>query len=140
MHDENAACLGGTAGHAGLFATAEDVAILGQIYANGGRFGHVRLLSPPLAAEMTREQAAWGGTKRGLGWMLQPPTGSPIGQAFGANSYGHTGFTGTSLWIDPDRELAVVLLTNRVYYGRDPHAIKNFRVRLHDAVIAAIKT
>jgi CubicO group peptidase (beta-lactamase class C family) len=139
VHDENAACLGGAAGHAGLFATAEEAAVLGWLYANDGHSGRIRLLPPSLTREATREQAAWDGERRGLGWLLSS-SGSPVGSGMGANSYGHTGFTGTSLWVDPERELVVVLLTNRVYYGRDPHGIKNFRARLHDAVTAALKS
>lgn len=138
VHDENAACLGGVAGHAGLFAPAEDVAALGQLYLNNGRLSQTRLFSPQLAAAATQEQAVRDGERRGLGWLL-PSADSPVGRSMGANSYGHTGFTGTSLWVDPERELVVVLLTNRVYYGRDPHGIKNFRIRLHDAVTADLK-
>ncbi len=138
VHDENAASLGGVAGHAGLFSTAWEVAVLGQTFLNGGAYGDVRLLSAETVAEMTREQARYGGLSRGLGWALRAREGSSSGRLFGPRSYGHTGFTGTSLWVDPDRELVVVLLTNRVYYGRDPAGIMAFRPRLHDAVVEAM--
>lgn len=139
VHDENAAALGGVAGHAGLFSTAWDVAVLGQTFLNGGRCGDVQLLSAGTVAEMTRVQARYGGLSRGLGWAQRAREGSSSGRLFGARSYGHTGFTGTSIWIDPDRELVVVLLTNRVYYGRDPAGIAAFRPRLHDAVVEAME-
>ena len=76
---------------------------------------------------------------RGLAWMLRSQYGSSSGQYFGPRSYGHTGFTGTSLWVDPDRALVVALLTNRVYYGRDPAGIARLRPQVHDAVIEAIR-
>ncbi len=139
VHDENAFALGGESGHAGLFATAQEVAALGQLYLNGGRHDAGRLFSPSLAAEAVREQVKLDNGRYGLGWMLQRESGSPIGQAFGMNSYGHTGFTGTSLWIDPDQEMLVVLLTNRVYYGRKPHQIVAFRARLHDTAMADVR-
>jgi len=139
VHDENAASLGGVAGHAGLFSTAWEVAVLGQMYLNGGSYGSARILSPKGAAKTTREQVNFDGNPRGLGWLQRSQGWSSSGQLFGARSYGHTGFTGTSLWVDPDRELVVSLLTNRVYYGRDPAGIIDFRPRLHDALIEAIR-
>ena len=138
VHDENAASLGGVAGHAGLFATAWDVAVLGQTFLNGGRYGGARILAPQTAAEMTRVQVNFEDNPRGLGWLQRSRGWSSSGRRFGPRSYGHTGFTGTSLWIDPDHELVVALLTNRVYGGRDPAGIVDFRPRLHDAVVEAL--
>ena len=139
VHDENAASLGGVAGHAGLFSTAWEVAALGQMYLNGSSYGSARVLSPEGATETTREQVNFDDNPRGLGWLQRSQGWSSSGQLFGPRSYGHTGFTGTSLWIDPDRELVASLLTNRVYYGRDPAGIIAFRPRLHDALIEAIR-
>ena len=138
VHDENAASLGGVAGHAGLFSTAREVAVLGQTYLSGGCYGSARILLPETVAEMTRVQVNFEDNPRGLGWLQRSQGRSSSGRLFGPRSYGHTGFTGTSLWVDPDRALVVVLLTNRVYYGRDPAAIVDFRPRLHDAVVEAI--
>jgi len=138
VHDENAASLGGVAGHAGLFSTAWEVAVLGQMYLNSGCCGGVRVLRSELVDQMTHHQADWQDNPRGLGWMLRSQSGSSSGQWFSPSSYGHTGFTGTSLWIDPERALIVVLLTNRVYSGRDPTGIARLRPLLHDAVIEAL--
>jgi CubicO group peptidase (beta-lactamase class C family) len=138
VHDENAAFLGGISGHAGLFSTAADVAMLGQMYLG---LGKARLLSAETIGEMTRAQVSRNGTRRGLGWLLPGEDGSsPVGTRLPRTSYGHTGFTGTSLWIIPERELVIVLLTNRVYYGRDGTGIADFRQRLHNAVITAAET
>jgi CubicO group peptidase (beta-lactamase class C family) len=139
VHDENAAGLGGIAGHAGLFSTAWEVAALGQMYLNRGCYGGARILSSTLVEEMTQLQANWNDHPRGLGWMLRSQNGSSSGRWFSPSSYGHTGFTGTSLWIDPERALIVVLLTNRVYGGRDPAGIARLRPLLHDAVIEALR-
>ncbi|HHB91078.1 MAG TPA: class A beta-lactamase-related serine hydrolase [Anaerolineae bacterium] len=136
VHDENAACLGGVAGHAGLFGTASDVAKLGECYRTGGG----GLLSPALAQEAISEQVATSGVRRGLGWQLMTNDGSPVGRGFGPDSFGHTGFTGVSLWVDPARALTVVLLTNRVYHGRAPEPIAQFRLRLHQAILQAVDT
>lgn len=139
VHDENAASLGGVAGHAGLFSTAWDTAVLGQMYLNGGRYGAARILSPEIVAEMTRVQVNFGDNSRGLGWLQRSEALSSSGRMFGPRSYGHTGFTGTLLWVDPGRQLVVVLLTNRVYHGRDSTAIADFRPRLHDVVVEALE-
>jgi CubicO group peptidase (beta-lactamase class C family) len=137
VHDENAAGLGGVAGHAGLFATAAEVATLGRLYLNGGTIGGRRILSSETVAEMTREQVRKNGLARGLGWQRKSADGGPVCPACSADSYGHTGFTGTSLWVDPARRLVVALLTNRVYGGRDPAGIAGFRPALHEAIVDA---
>jgi len=135
VHDENAAAMGGVSGHAGLFSTAQEVAALGQLYLEGGQLGPVRLLRGGTVSEMVREQAASHGERRGLGWMLRSPEGSSCGRYFCPHSYGHTGFTGTSLWVEPQRELVVALLTNRVYYGRDnAQRMLMVRQKVHEAV------
>jgi len=129
VHDENAYSLGGVAGHAGLFADVEAVARFGQGWLEGD-WG----IAPELAASATHEQAVTGDQRRGLGWLLKAGTESPAGERFSADSYGHTGFTGTSLWIDLEQQLVVAALTNRVYYGREPAGMLRFRRGLHDIV------
>ena len=135
VHDENSANLGGVAGHAGLFSTTAQVAALGQLYLDCGVYGGTRLLRPETATEMVRVQAgASEDNPRGLGWHQRSAGYSSSGRVFGPRSFGHTGYTGTSLWVDPDCELVAALLTNRVYHGRDPQPMLDFRPRLHDAV------
>jgi len=130
VHDENASYLGGISGHAGIFSTAADLAFFGQTFLS------TYLLKADTISEMVAPQVASGGIRRGLGWLLPDEEGaSPVGSAVGAKSYGHTGFTGTSLWIDPEKELVIVLLTNRVYYGRDAEKIAAFRTKLHGAIL-----
>ena len=140
VNDENAASLGGVVGHAGLFSTAQEVARLGQIYLRGGRFSGEQMLKPETIADMRREQVALGGQRRGLAWVLWTAQECACGSSFSPLSFGHTGFTGTSLWIDPEQELIVVALTNRVYNGRnDLASIQAFRPRLHEMASAAIR-
>jgi CubicO group peptidase (beta-lactamase class C family) len=134
VHDENAAGLDGVAGHAGLFSTAADTATLGQMYLDGGQPS----LRSETVAEMTRLQAENGATRRGLGFALWCSDPEASGNPFSERAFGHTGFTGTSLWIDPQRELVVACLTNRVYYGRNASGILAFRVALHRAIAEAI--
>lgn len=129
VHDENACGLGGIAGHAGLFATASAIAEFGEAWLDGGRiFG----ITPELAQQAKRQQAITDGNPRGLGFLLKSKEGSSAGDVFSDSSYGHTGFTGTSMWIDPERELVVALLTNRVYPGREKPGILAFRRAMHD--------
>ncbi|MFN8563404.1 MAG: serine hydrolase domain-containing protein [Anaerolineae bacterium] len=129
VHDENASAVGGVAGHAGLFSTAVDVAALGQAWLE--RSPQLRVAAD-LMDQAVSEQAASDGERRGWGWMLRLPHGSSAGEKFSPSAYGHTGYTGTSLWIDPDRALVVAVLTNRVYVGRDSDGIHAFRRAVHD--------
>lgn len=133
-HDENACGVGGVAGHAGLFATALDVARFGQAWLSGDP--KLRI-SPELRKLATRKHVS-GQYRLGLGWMLKADQDSSAGDRYSAGSYGHTGFTGTSLWIDPQRQLVSAVLTNRVYHGRDPAGIHAFRRALHDLIAEAV--
>jgi len=134
VHDENAARLGGIAGHAGIFATADDLVWFGQMFLDGG----APLLKPATVAEMTRLQAEDGPVRRGLGFALWSPDPENSSHPFSEQAFGHTGFTGTSLWIDPERQLVVALLTNRVYYGRDPNGIRDYRIKVHHAITEVV--
>jgi CubicO group peptidase (beta-lactamase class C family) len=114
VHDGNAWAIGGVAGHAGLFSTAHDLAIFAQMLLDGGSYDGVRIVRPETLARWTAPQSL--GSSRALGW--DTPSGrSSAGRYFGPRSFGHTGFTGTSLWIDPERGVFVVLLMNRVNLG-----------------------
>ena len=128
VHDENAFAMGGIAGHAGLFGTAADVAALARVFRDGAVIGN------DLAALARTEQAKGDNVRRGLGLALRAPNGPMTSDRWSLDSYGHTGFTGTSLWIDPVKDLTVVLLTNRVYFGRtNDDAMYRFRIALHEA-------
>ena len=136
VHDENAWAMGGVSGHAGLFSTAGDTAIFAQMILNGGIYAHHRLLARATLQEFTARQAI-GDAARTLGWdvVTQP---SSSGHYFSPGSFGHTGFTGTSLWIDPERGLFVVLLTNRVNPTRANEQIRQLRPAVHDAILQAL--
>ena len=116
VHDPTSYRMNGVAGHAGLFSTADDVAIYCQMILNGGTYGGVRILAPLTVAEMTRPRVVTnsGGT-RGLGWDINTTYSSNRGELFPLGSFGHTGFTGTSIWIDPSSETFVVFMSNRVH-------------------------
>jgi len=133
VQDENAFVLGGVAGHAGLFSTAEDVARFAHSMLEGGR----PILRPETVALFTRRESAPPGTSRALGWDTPTPP-SQSGEYFGANSFGHLGYTGTSLWINPDRQLSITLLTNRTWPDCSNQAIKDVRPKFHDAVVEAL--
>ncbi len=136
VHDENAFAIGGVSGHAGVFSTAPDLAAFCQMPLNGGVYAHQRILRRATIAQFTTPQQLSGGT-RTLGWAVPTESGSS-GHYFSAHSFGHTGFTGTSIWIDPDRQLFVVLLTNRVHPTRENTKIQQVRPALHDAVMQAL--
>lgn len=132
VHDQNAAALGGEAGHAGLFGTADSVlAISGEwLQAYHGR---ATMLDRALVQEFTRRQTPEGPSSWALGWDT-PSVPSSAGHQFTAQSFGHLGYTGTSIWIDPVRELEVVLLSNRVHPTSRNEAIREFRPVIHDLV------
>jgi CubicO group peptidase (beta-lactamase class C family) len=136
VHDENAWALGGVAGHAGLFSTAADLSLFAQMMLNGGTFNGVRIVSDSAVARFTQRTV---GT-RALGWDTSDGDGT-AGVHMGERAYGHTGFTGTSLWIDPDRDLFVVLLTNRVHAPRarrPAKVIADVRADLADAAVLSV--
>ncbi len=132
-HDGNAWALGGVSGHAGLFSSARDLAIFSQFMLDAGSYDGVRILAPATIARWTNRQSFL--SSRALGWDT-PSASSSAGRYFGARSFGHTGFTGTSLWIDPERGLFVVLLTNRV----NSHGTSSRHVQLRRDVADAIQS
>ena len=135
VHDGNAWALGGVSGHAGLFSSAHDLATFSQFLLNGGSYDGIRILAPSTVARWTSRQSP--ASSRALGWD-SPALNSSAGRYFSLRSFGHTGFTGTSIWIDPERGLFVVLLTNRV----NSHGVSTRHTQLRrdvaDAVQAAI--
>lgn len=134
VNDLNARALGGVSGHAGLFGTARGVAelaaeFLRSLKTDSGFFNRKIL-------EVFVKPCGYGSdSSRALGFDTNTQIGSSCGSLFGKSSFGHTGFTGTSLWIDPDRDLAVVFLTNRVLMGEPDMRIKKLRPELHDSII-----
>lgn len=165
VQDENAAGLGGIAGHAGLFGTATDLCRVGNLYlAQGSNLIHrstvAASISPqvetvaagvPLAQPVgaqssgTQSSSTQGGVmtmageiRHGLGWMLRGDPELTCSRALGPRSFGHIGFTGTSIWCDPARDLTVTLLTNRIYHGRNPEPIAQLRFAAHAAVVAGL--
>jgi CubicO group peptidase (beta-lactamase class C family) len=132
VHDESAWRLGGVAGHAGLFAHARDVAAFGQSFLDASLLRHETI------TEMTRVQAEFDGTRRGLGFALWSPDPEASSNPFSPATFGHTGFTGTCLWIDPSRRLVVALLTNDVYNGREGRGIADLRVQIHRALVKSV--
>jgi CubicO group peptidase (beta-lactamase class C family) len=133
VQDENALVLGGVAPHAGLFSTAEDLSHFAHIMLHGGH----PILRPETVALFTRRESATAGTSRALGWDT-PSAPSQSGKYFGPASYGHLGYTGTSLWIDPEHQLSITLLTNRTWPDCANQAIKQVRPKFYDAVIEAL--
>jgi len=134
VQDENASVLGGVAPHAGLFSTAEDLAKFAQAMLNHGS----PILRPETVALFTRRESTPPGTSRALGWDT-PSAPSQSGKYFSPQSFGHLGYTGTSLWIDPARQLSITLLTNRTWPDSSNQAIKQIRPKFHDAIIEALK-
>ena len=136
VHDENAYALGGVAGHAGLFSTAADLSIFAQMMLNGGEYNGVRILSDSAVTLFTHRAA---GT-RALGWDTADGDGG-AGKFLDSRAYGHTGYTGTSIWIDPERQMFVLLLTNRVHAARarrPAKVISDVRADLADAAVASV--
>jgi CubicO group peptidase (beta-lactamase class C family) len=134
VQDENTSVMDGVAGHAGLFSTARDIAAFAHVMLAGG----APIVRPETVTFFTRREAQHGGTSRALGWDT-PSSPSQSGKSFSSSAFGHLGYTGTSLWIDPDRKLSVTLLTNRTWPDCSSEAIKEARPRFHDAVIEALE-
>jgi CubicO group peptidase (beta-lactamase class C family) len=133
VYDENASVMGGVASHAGLFAPAKDVALFAQTMLNGG--GPV--LRKENLAHFTRREPLPPGTSRALGWDT-PSSPSQSGQYFSPASFGHLGYTGTSLWIDPERQISITLLTNRTWPDSRNKAIQQVRPKFYDAVMESL--
>lgn len=138
VHDDNAYVMGGAAGHAGLFSTAREVYRLVRLWLDS--INGEGSLDPALAALFVRRQKGRetpAGASWGLGWDT-PSAPSSSGRHFSASSFGHLGFTGTSIWVDRKRDLVVILLTNRVHPSRENQKIRQFRPALHDLVFQEV--
>lgn len=139
VHDENASALGGWSGHAGLFGTAGEVYVIADMI-RGHYLGERRdLLRPETVRDFFTRQEIPKGSTWALGWDTPSPEGSSAGRYFSQKSVGHLGFTGTSLWMDLEKDVVVILLTNRVHPTRENGKIREFRPRIHDAVMAGLK-
>jgi CubicO group peptidase (beta-lactamase class C family) len=135
VNDENAYVMGGVASHAGLFAPAIDLARFAEVMLQGGS----PILKPETVKLFTRRETSPARTTRALGWDTPSRPESSSGRLFSPASFGHLGFTGTSLWIDPERQLSVTLLTNRTWPDRASQAIRQVRPQLHDAIVEALE-
>ena len=135
VNDENAYVMGGVAGHAGLFASAGDVARFAECMLGGG----APILQPETVRLFTDREVSPPESSRALGWDTPSKPTSSSGRYFSSLSFGHLGFTGTSLWIDPGRKLSVTLLTNRTWPDRSSQLIREVRPRAHDAIVDALE-
>jgi CubicO group peptidase (beta-lactamase class C family) len=136
VHDPRAYLLGGVAGHAGLFSTADDLAVFAEMILQRGTYAGKRILKPETVRLMTTPRTVPGG-QRALGWDVKTSFSSNRGEGFSEKSFGHTGFTGTSIWIDPTSETAVILLSNRVHPDGKGQ-INRLRGRVASLVAASI--
>lgn len=136
VHDDNCRAMGGVCGHAGLFGTAHDVHLIASHIARAHR-GGPSLFAPRIVRRFLDARPARA-SSWALGWDRPSGKRPAAGKRFSEHTVGHLGYTGTSLWIDLARQLWVVLLTNRVYHGREPNRLKAFRPRIHDAVLRAV--
>ncbi len=135
VHDETAMLVGGVAGHAGLFSTAEDLSRFARMLLGGGTLDGVTLLQPSTIARFTTREGTVEGSSRAIGWDTRSVEGySSAGTKFGPRAFGHTGFTGTSMWFDPDAQIFAILLTNRVHPTRDNSKVGGVRASYADLV------
>lgn len=134
VHDENAYFFGGVSGHAGLFAPLSDLMLFGQMLLKEGKYKGGRLLTSRTIELMRRDWTSGLNAHRGWGWDLIKSQPSSGGILFSCDSYGHTGFTGTSMWFDPNLPLGVVFLTNRVHPTRNNRKILSARPKLHNLI------
>lgn len=132
VHDEKAYLMGGTAGHAGLFGSASDVAWLAEQYL-GAHAGRASIVNAELAREAISEQAFDPVLRRGLGWALKTSDENSCGRYLSRETFGHTGFVGTCVWADPQRDCSGVLLTNSVYFGRND--TRDLRAAFYEALV-----
>ena len=143
VHDQTAAMLGGVAGHAGLFSDALDVAVIMQMLMNNGTYAGERYLDSALISTFTSTQFAWNNNRRAIGFDKPglPGQASPVCDSASAQSYGHSGFTGTFAWADPENELVYVFLSNRVCPDADNNKLvkQNIRTRIQQAIYDAIR-
>jgi len=135
VHDENAYAFGGYSGHAGLFGTAGDVYALVNLLRGHYRGEREDYLKRETVKEFFTRQELVEGSTWALGWDTPSPQGSSSGKHFSTKSVGHLGFTGTSIWMDLDRDIIVIFLTNRIHPTRNNEKIKEFRPRLHDLIM-----
>ena len=143
VHDPTAYKMGGVSGHAGLFSTADDLAAFAQMMLNGGTNNGVQILKPQSVREMTaRQQAVNGSGWWGLGWEIAPLFNSDPNESVPANSFGHSGYTGTSIWIDPDSKTFIVILTNRVHPngGGDAKSLRTDILRLIKGLLEPVSS
>ena len=133
VHDENAFYMGGISGHAGLFSTADDLGNFAEMIENNGDYQGKQLLKEETVVDSKKRFTADPSDYRGLGWQLKGEGYNACGDLFSDESYGHTGFTGTSIWFDPRESLHIILLTNRVHLGRERN-ILSIRERVHTLV------
>ena len=139
VHDENANLLGGISAHAGLFSNAEDLGKYGQMLLDDGIVGEKKILDKDLIYSFTSRQSTVDDANRGYGWDRPDRDGtSSAGDYFSDKTFGHLGYTGTSFWIDPEQELIIVLLTNRVYPTRENSRIKHVRRKFHNTLLKSI--
>jgi CubicO group peptidase (beta-lactamase class C family) len=137
VHDPLARLQGGISGNAGLFSTADDLALFAQMLLNRGELNGIRVLAPLTVDRMTEIYPRVGAAGRGLGWDIDTDYATVRGDLFGPRSFGHSGYTGTSIWIDPDTRTAVVFLTNRVHPD-DKGDIIALRSKVANVVAAAV--
>jgi beta-N-acetylhexosaminidase len=142
VHDPGAAMYGGVAGHAGLFGTAQDLAVVLQLLLNKGSYGDVSLLKPETIAAFTQRQSKL--SRRGWGWDKPEPEkgkGGSAGKLAPKSTFGHTGFTGTCVWADPDNQLTYIFLSNRVYPSASNNTLLDLgiRTKIHDLIYEAMK-
>lgn len=137
VHDETASLLNGVSGNAGLFSTASDLAVYVNVILNNGIFNNEAIFKPETVKAWTTRQSQQ--SSRALGWDTKSDDKSSAGTKFSINSFGHTGFTGTSIWADKDKKLFVILLTNRVHPTRNNNKLSSFRPKIHDAAVRAVE-
>ena len=136
VHDENAYALGGVAGHAGLFSSARDLAVFAQLMLDRGFYGGRRFIDPATVELFTRRHHA--SSSRALGWDTPAGMASAAGAYLSEHAFGHTGFTGTSIWIDPQTDIFVILLTNRINPSRENQLHLPLQRAVADAVLLSI--